>query len=396
MKNAFVNRLQGMIKLRIKGKNIERFLKRLVAQKIELYKINYLHYNEVDIIVNRSDYEKIKEIKTIYDINVVDSYGIIKIRKLINLNRIVIICFIIGISVLIFLSNLIFSIEVVHTNKDLRTLLINELETYGIKKRGFKKSFMELQKIKEEIITKHKDKIEWLEIETVGTKYIIRVQERKLPVPEENIENRHIVSNRHAIIRIIEAEQGVIVKSINDYVRPGDIIISGEIKLYDEIKEIVGAKGRVYGEVWYETQVEYPFIYKEEKETGKKNKVLVFQFLNKEIELFNFKPFKNKKKEDKVLLKSNLLPIKFTWQKQNEVNVIEEINTEEDAIKKAILLAQQKMESKLNDNEYIISQNCLKVNIKNSTIVVDMFFAIHEDITDYLKIEPQIPENILE
>ena len=358
MKNAFVNRLQGMIKLRIKGKNIERFLKRLVAQKIELYKINYLHYNEVDIIVNRSDYEKIKEIKTIYDINVVDSYGIIKIRKLINLNRIVIICFIIGISVLIFLSNLIFSIEVVHTNKDLRTLLINELETYGIKKRGFKKSFMELQKMKEEIITKHKDKIEWLEIETVGTKYIIRVQERKLPVPEENIENRHIVSNRHAIIRSIEAEQGVIVKSINDYVRPGDIIISGEIKLYDEIKEIVGAKGRVYGEVWYETQVEYPFIYKEEKETGKKNKVLVFQFLNKEIELFNFKPFKNKKKEDKVLLKSNLLPIKFTWQKQNEVNVIEEINTEEDAIKKAILLAQQKMESKLNDNEYIISQNC--------------------------------------
>lgn len=396
MKNAFINRFRSMVKLRIKGKNVERFLKRLVDQKIELIKIIYIHYNEVDIIVNKKDYEKIKEIKTIYDISIVDSYGMIKIKKIVNLNQLIIIGIIIGIGLLIFLSNLIFSIEIVHTNKELRTLLINELEIYGIRKRGFKKSFVELQKIKEQIILKHKDKIEWLEIENIGTKYIVRVQERKLPITESELENRHIVASRNAIIRSIEADQGVIVKSVNDYVRTGDIIISGEIKLYDEVKEVVGAKGKVFGEVWYEIKVEYPFIYKEEKETGKKKKVLVFQFLNKEIELFNFRPFKNKKKENKVLLEKSWLPIKLVWQEQKEINVIEEINTEEEAINKAISLANLKMESKLSDNEYIINQNCLKVNIKNSTIVLDMFFAIHENITSYLKIEEEIPDEILE
>ncbi|NLL44123.1 MAG: hypothetical protein GX247_00445 [Mollicutes bacterium] len=393
MKNAFFERLFGMVKLRIKGRNIERFLKRLVDQKIELHKIIYLHYNEVDIIVSKKDYERIKEIKTIYDINIIDSYGMIKIKKIINLNKIVIIGIILGIGLLLFLSNLILNIEIIHTNKDLRNLLTKELELYGIKKRGFKKNYFELQKIKEQIILKHKDKIEWLEIESVGTKYIVRVQERKLPIIEKQPENRHIVASRNAIIRSIEAEQGVIVRNINDYVRPGDIIISGEIKLYYTVKEIVGAKGRVFGEVWYQTKVEYPFIYKEEKETGKKKKVLVLQLLNKEIELFNFKPFKNKKKENKILLENNWLPIKLMWQYQKEINIIEEINTEEEAINKAIALAREKMQSKLDDNEYIISQNCLKVTIRNSTIVLDMFYAVHEDITSYQRIE-EIPKEI--
>ena len=51
------------------------------------------------------------------------------------------------------------------------------------------------------------------------------------------------------------------------------------------------------------------------------------------------------------------------------------------------------MQSKLDDNEYIISQNCLKVTIRNSTIVLDMFYAVHEDITSYQRIE-EIPKEI--
>lgn len=146
MKNAFFERLFGMVKLRIKGRNIERFLKRLVDQKIELHKIIYLHYNEVDIIVSKKDYERIKEIKTIYDINIIDSYGMIKIKKIINLNKIVIIGIILGIGLLLFLSNLILNIEIIHTNKDLRNLLTKELELYGIKKEDLKKIILNFKK----------------------------------------------------------------------------------------------------------------------------------------------------------------------------------------------------------------------------------------------------------
>jgi similar to stage IV sporulation protein len=396
LKNDFIYKFKSVIKLNIKGKNIERFIRKIINKKIELLNITYPSRNEVNIKIYKDDYEKIKEIKTIYDIYVVDTYGMIKIKKVIDINRILILFLILGISFLIFLSNIIFKIEIVHTNKDLRTLISKELEVNGIKKNSFKKNFSKLQEIKESIITKHKDKIEWLEIEIVGTKYVIRVQERKLPIIEDDDVNRHVVASRSAIIRSVEAQSGMILKQINDYVRPGDVIISGEIKLNDATKQVTKAEGVVFGEVWYETKVEYPLVYKEEKITGKKKKVLVLQFLNRKIELFNFKSFKYKKSEEVVLLENSWLPIKLIWDNQKEVKLIEEFNTEDEAINKATLLARKKMESKLNDKEYIINQNCLKVNIRNSTIEVEMFFAIHENITSYQKIEEIIPEESLE
>ena len=51
-----------------------------------------------------------------------------------------------------FVSNIIYDIEIVHTNKELRTLLYKELEEQGIKKGSVKKNFSELEKIKEQII----------------------------------------------------------------------------------------------------------------------------------------------------------------------------------------------------------------------------------------------------
>ena len=72
------------MKIKIQGKNIERFLRRLIQNKIDLLDIKYTKNNEVIVKIYAKDYEKIEEIKTIYAINVVDTYGFIKIKKMIN------------------------------------------------------------------------------------------------------------------------------------------------------------------------------------------------------------------------------------------------------------------------------------------------------------------------
>ena len=60
-------------------------------------------------------------------------------------------------------------------------------------------------------------------------------------------------------------------------------------------------------------------------------------------------------------------------------------------IDEAIDIAKQKsidaINSKLNDKEYIISSKNLKVEIKESKIILEMFFSVYEDITDYRVIE---------
>ena len=175
MKNGFINKFRSTYKIKITGKNVERFLRRLMSMNIELLDIKYPKYNEAIVKIYKVDYPKLEKIKTIYEMNIIDSSGLIKIKKQLSLNKYFIFFLILGYLLLLFLTNLIFEIEVIHNDKELRELITTELETKGLKKYNIKKNYKQIQKIKKEIIEKYKDKIEWIEIEENGTKYIVRV-----------------------------------------------------------------------------------------------------------------------------------------------------------------------------------------------------------------------------
>ena len=151
----------------------------------------------------------------------------------------------------------------------------------------------------------------------------------------------------------------------------------------DNIKDTVRAEGKVYGEVWYKVSIEYPLHYEEYIETKNKKNVLAFHFLNHTFELFNFKPYKEKKTEmKKTILESNLLPFSFSIDSQKEVRSIKEDYTSEEALEKAKQKIREKIESTLLDDEYIIEIKQLKVEENNSTIILDAFVTVFEDITD--------------
>lgn len=382
MKNKIIYDFKNKLKIKVKGKNIERFIKRLVTNNIELLKIDYIKYDEVDIIIYKSDYNKILDLKTIYEVTIVDIYGIIKLQKKLKLNMFLLLFSLFGILIIVFLSNIIFKVEVVHNSSDVRKFILNELETYNIKEKTFKKSFNELQNIKKSILEKYKDKIEWLEIDTFGTKYIVRLQER-LTIPKETEKDKvHVISSKDAIIKNVIAKKGEILKTKNQYVKKGEVVITGEVKLNDEVKETTGAEGSVYGEVWYDVNITYPLFYHEEKETGTKQEKFVFKFLNKEFQFGK----KYKKIEESKLLNHLFLPIGIYKQKQVETINISEVLTYDEAINKALELSKKKIEINLKDDEYIISANILNTNIEDDKVEVKIFYAIYENITDYVTI----------
>lgn len=387
MKNSFLFNLRSSIVLNIKGKNVNRFINKLVKQNIDILNIKYINYKEIEIRVFKSDLEKIEKIKSIYELSEVNSYGLIKIKKILIKNKILLFFMFIGFLFILLLTNVIFDVEVVHNKKEIQELLISELKRYGITEKKFVKSFNEIEKIKKEILEKYKDKLEWIEIERVGTKYIVRVEERKIPNSDVETQNRNIVAKKSAIIKTIIAENGVVVKNVNDYVKAGDVIVSGSIYLNEALKNVVRANGKVYGEVWYKSEVEMPFVYYEENYTSNTNKVLTLSFLNKRFELFNFNKFENKEIEEKNIVKHSFLPIKLSLETQREVKKTDKIYTIDEAIEMAKNKSISSMESKLNDKEYIISSKNLKVEIKESKIVLEMFFSVYEDITDYRIIE---------
>ena len=378
--------MNNTVKIKIKGKNIERFLKRLISFNIELLKIEYIKYNEIFVQIRKTNIDRVMELKTIYEIEVVEVYGIDKLKQIIKKYKYIIISIIISFLFILYLSNTIFSINIMHNDKNLRELLLNELKENDIKVYSLKKNYKYITKVKTKILEKYKDKIEWLEIENSGTKCIVRVEMRKINNIKSTDIKRNVVAKKDAIIMSITSTKGEILKYKNDYVKKGDVIISGNIYFNENIKDTVEANGKVYGEVWYKAVVEYPLKYREEKILDKEKNIYIFKLGNFNFKLNTIKNY-NVVSKERTILKHLFLPISLIKQTNKKVEYIEQSLTKDEAVTKASEYAIMKMKSKLNDNEYIINTKNLKVEQNNSKIVIEMFFSVCEDITDYAIIE---------
>lgn len=341
-----------------------------------MYDLKY-DRNILEVIIDKEDYDKVMNIKTIYDIEVIDGYGFIKTKSKIKVNLHLIILIIISLIVIQILTSFIYEVEVIYNSKETRNFIKTELENYGIKKYEFKKNYNEIQKIKEDILLKYKDKIEWLEIENQGMKYIVKLELRK--IIENNIDNnyKNIIAKKDGIIKKIESTSGDVKVEINDYVKKGDVLISGEIKLNDNIKGYKSASGNVYAEVWYTVDVTYPYHYKEKKETGNINNALTFKFLNHS---YNFKNYNNYISKEKTILKQ--FPFSLVLEEQRELEIIDNLYTEDEVIMLAKNKARNQIISKLKENEYIIDEKILLINIKNSKIELKVFFSVLENIKE--------------
>jgi len=372
------------VKVHITGKNPNYFLKELIRRKINFYNIEKTD-KYINIIIDYEDYKDILNIKTIYRIKIIQRYGINKYINYLKVYKIIIIFFLLGILINIILSNLILKIEIIHPNKNIRNIISKDLNKLGLKKYRFKISYKKKEQIKESILNKEKDSIEWLEIEEQGTKYIIKVEEKKKNKKEEVCPSRHIVAKKNAMITRIDAISGEVIKKKNDFVATGDVVISGLIHNKETIVTKRCSEGKIYGEVWYTVKVSIPKVIKKKKLINKNDYGLSIKLLNKEINVLN--KLQAYKKTEYNIVDNKIIPIKLSFAKFQKKKEYKEIITSDIACKKALVLATKKISEKLKNDERVISKKVLKKNEFNSKIEVEVFFKVEENITDYLSIE---------
>lgn len=367
----------------ITGKRPDYFIRELIKRNVNIYDL-VNKKNKLEIVVDIDGIEKINNIKTSYKYKIVDRYGLAKVKYMLKKYAIFLTFFAVGILINIVLSQIIFEVDVIHSNSYIRELVYNDLHDLGIRKFNFKVSYQRKEKIVKEILKKETNDIEWLEIEDVGTKYIVKVEQRKKNTENKVCENKNIVAKKDAMILEILADQGEVVRKKLDYVKKGDILISGVIHNKENIVSMRCAEGKVFGEVWYQVHLEVPKRYVEVNVTGREKRQLEIEVLNKRYTLFN--NFKTYKREEFSLVKSNLLPFSINYTKYLETNVKTFNYSVNDINSIALDMAQSRLLTKLGKEDTIISKKVLKKQEKGSKILVDVFIKVKEDITDYMDI----------
>ena len=386
MKDKILKIFSSSIKIKVTGRNINNFLKRLINNNINIEKVIPISHKEIDLIINYQDLDKVLKLKTIYNIKIVRYYGKLRIIKRIKKDIFILSSLLISLLLIYTLSNIIFKIEVIHSNNNIIKLVTKELEDNGIKKYKFVKNYQEIEKIKNKILEENKDTLEWLEIIREGTNYTIRVEERIINNKPKDNKIYNIVASKNAVIKNIYAESGEKIRSINTYVKKGDIIISSDITLPNNEKISKTASGKVQGEVWYNINIEYPYQYHEIKYTGNKKKVLVLNLLNKRISFFDFHKYKTFNRNIKYIFNNNITPISLIYEDEYETNIINEVYDYNTAREKAITKAKEKILEKYPNIKDITNIKIIKEEDKKNKISLNLFVTCLEDITEYQEV----------
>lgn len=372
--------------IKIEGRRPNSLLSLLIILKIPFIKKKETK-DYLILEIEEEYFQKIKKLAPTYEITILKRTGKAYLIHLYKTKKIFLYSIIFAFLVIILLTNIIFSVRVVETDKEIKDMILTDLRENGITRFRFKVSYKRKEVIREKILEKEKDYLEWLEIEEIGTMYQVKVIRRINNPREEELKPRSIVAKKKGRITRIEADYGEVTTKKNDVVDKGDTLISGLIKNKEEIKTKVAARGKVYAEVWYQVNLNLPTIYQEEIKTGNKKNTLEIIFLDKNIFISELFKYNNSISKEIVLYNNPLIPFRISFTKKEEIKLKQVAYQEDKTLKKIKKLAVDKLKQRIGNDIKILSINVLKKKASADKIEVELFFKVEEDITSYESLE---------
>lgn len=282
--------LKGIITVEASGTSFERFMNICRANEIEIFNIRSFE-NKFSFQMNAKDFKSLKPIvmKTGCRLKIVEKRGIpffmFRYRKHY--------CFLVGLTIaflmLYLLSMFLWKVEFDGNQAITDNVLMKFLTAIDVG-IGDKISEIDCNKIEEEL-RKQYDEITWASVELSGTKMIVHIKENDgfIGTQEKN-DVGNLVSAYDGEIMSIVTRKGTASVKRGDTVSCGDMLVSGEVIVYNDAKEKVGSYYvTADADVLIKTNIPYTdridCCYEYKLYTGRKKDYFLLSFFNKTLEI---------------------------------------------------------------------------------------------------------------
>lgn len=285
--------------------------------------------------------------------------------------------------IVLLLSNMVWGIQIKGATPQTEHTIRKELKEMGVRTGKLQFSQPDVESIQREL-SNRMDNITWVGVELKGTTFHFQVVEKNAPQPIESTGLQHIIAKKKAIIVKMFVEEGDPKVSVNDYVKKGQLLVSGLIGTEKEPKG-VAAKAEVIGETWYKTTVDMPLNTKFEVFSGNEERKHFMGIGSVKIQIWGFgnKGYKEsvveEKKQSIRFLKWEL-PIYYIEQSIKEKEDVERDYTKDEAVKAAVKLARNNLQSGIGDEAVIEDEKILQEKIENGKVKVTIHFKVLENI----------------
>ncbi len=187
-------------------------------------------------------------------------------------------------------------------------------------------------------------------------------------------------------------KSGTRIKDLNEVVKKGEVIISGNIMKDENLVEQVEADGEVFGETWYTVTTTVPYTHVEYEKTGTTINHIYMNIFGKKITLMGKYETNESMNTTTVLLDKPYLFFNIMKEQKELYKYVTHNLSEEEAYEEAIKRSDKGVEDSLDYGEYIIDKKVLKKNVYSSKIEVEVFYKVYESIGEKQEIINEIVE----
>lgn len=386
MKNQWLEFFNGSVTVRVAGRGIERFINVLIRNGLHIWNVKRHGTETATFTIRLKDALQIRRYarKSECSIEFLQRRGapfLLK-RSLKNGGFLLggaIFCFIV-----LFLSNLIWGIEIKGAKPATEYQIRKELDKMGVKIGKMQFLVDNVEAIQRKL-TNNIGALTWVGVELKGTTYHLQVVEKKQPKNPEVLAPQNLVAKKKAIIVNMFVENGKQVVDVNDHVQQGQLLVSGLIGKEGGPLKAVAAKGEIWGETWYRSDVELPLATTFKVFNGNEQQKHSLLIGGIEIPVWGFQKVKFREYETETnkhiihFLKWKL-PISYVNKTFREKEDITRTYSKEEAVKMAVEIAKKDIKNRLDEDARIKDEKILHQVFKNGKVSLSVHFQIIENI----------------
>ncbi|KHD85197.1 sporulation protein YqfD [Heyndrickxia ginsengihumi] len=397
MKNQWVTFFRGTVYVKVEGKGIERFINQLTRSNLIIWNVKRQGTMAVTFYIGLNDIHQLRKHVRHFDcrIHFLRGQGAPFLWKRTLKNAGFLLGFFLFFIIITLLSNMIWGVDIKGASPKTEHQIRKELDKLGVRVGNFQ-FFMDNVETIQHKLTNEVPNVTWIGVNLQGTTYHFQVVEKNTPKKNKKLAPQHLVANQKAVIEDMYVEQGKPVVKIHQYVKKGQLLVSGIIG-NDKEKYPVAAKGKVYGETWYKSNVELPLKSDFQVYTGneqRKHEIKIGKF---RIPVWGFgkvtyKKYDKAEVEHYIRFLKWTLPIQYvetTFRKKEEVH---REYTKQEAINKAKLLGKSDLKTKIPNDAKIKDDYVLQEHVDNGTLKLSIYFQVIENIAK----AKRIPQGDLE
>ncbi|WP_338750190.1 sporulation protein YqfD [Bacillus sp. FJAT-52991] len=385
MNNQWLVFFRGVVHVKIIGPGAERFLNQLIRSRIPLWQVKRQEMGTITFSLSLHHVQDLRKCARDFEGKVffLKGEGLPFLLKRMLKSSGFIIGMVAFLVLVLLLSNVVWRIDINGASPEMEHKIRKELDRIGIEKGRLIFSLDDPEMVQKKLFHEV-DGLTWIGVELRGSTYHFQVVEKNAPKEKQTNDSQHLVAKKDAVIVNMFVEKGQAVVKRNQFVRKGQLLVSGYIGDEKKSKK-VSAAGKVYGETWYKTVVELPLTTDFNTLTGlnvRKHYIKVDRF---KLKVWGFKEpaFANAQLEDKEYPISFLgmkLPINYIEKSYYESEQVQRSYTENEAKTQALQAARKDLQAQLSEKAKISGEKILHNQIKNGKVKLIVHFQVLEDI----------------